>query len=66
VRITDAGAACIQFSARNDLGALDREQAVVMGSDVTQSDSPERFRRAWNRQCLGQSYDVTEAVDRFF
>src|SRR3954466_16032860 len=41
VRVTDAGAACIRYSARNELGAIDRAQAVVVGSEVTQTDTPE-------------------------
>jgi len=67
VRVTDAGAACINYRARDGYGYQDRAQAVVVQGAVTQSDAHDgRFEKAWNRQCLGQSYDVTEAVDRFF
>ena len=64
IRVTDAGAACIHYRS-SDLGPA---QAVVVQGDVTQSGSRDggRFEKTWNRQCLGQSYDVTEAVDRFF
>lgn len=66
VRVTDAGATCIHYRTRDGYGE-GRAQAVVVEGDVTQSGSRDgRFERAWNRQCLGQSYDVTEAVDRFF
>jgi hypothetical protein len=67
VRVTDAGATCIQYRARDGFGTLDQEQAVVVDGSVTQSGKRDgRFRLAWDRQCLGQSYDVTEAVVRFF
>ena len=65
VRVTDAGAACIQYHPAND-AAQRREQAVVVGSEVTRPDTPARLERAWERHCLGPSYDVTGAVDRFF
>jgi len=67
VRVTDAGAACIQYSEHDIHGGMDRAQAVVVEGTVTRSGAHDgRFESAWNRQCLGQSYDVTEAVDRFF
>lgn len=67
VRITDAGAACIQYRARNAVGGVSRAQAVVIGAEVAQSDARDgRFEKEWNRQCLGQAHDVTRAVDRFF
>ena len=67
VRVTDAGAACIRYRARDGYGTVDQAQAVVVDGSVTQSDIRDgRFQRAWDRQCLGQSYDVTEAVVRFF
>lgn len=44
-----------------------RSPAVVVEGAATQGDSRDgRFEKTWNRRCLGQSYDVTEAVDRFF
>ena len=67
VRITDAGAACIQYRARDANGSASRAQAVVQGSEVARSSGgDERFTREWNRQCLGLAHDVTRAVDRFF
>ena len=67
VRITDAGAACIQYRARDGLGGMSRAQAVVLGGDVAQSDRRDgRFEKEWNRQCLGMAHDVSRAVDRFF
>ena len=57
----------LNYRARDGFGYQDRAQAVVVQGAVTQSDAHDgRFEKAWNRQCLGQSYDVTEAVDRFF
>jgi len=68
VRVTDAGAACIHYRAGDGYGDQGRAQAVVVQGDVTRSDPRDggRFEKTWNRQCLGQSYDVTEAVERFF
>ena len=67
VRITDAGAACIQYRARDGLGGMSRAQAVVLGGEVAQSGRRDgRFEKEWNRQCLGLAHDVTHAVDRFF
>ena len=66
-RVPDAGAACIQYRTHDGYGVQDRAQAVVVEGAVTQSGSRDgRFEKAWSRQCLGLSYDVTEAVDRFF
>jgi len=67
VRVTDTGAACIQYRARDDFGTLSSAQAVVIGGKVAQSSARDgRFEKEWNRQCLGSTYDVTGAVDRFF
>jgi hypothetical protein len=67
MQVTDAGAACIQFRTRDGIGGTSRDQAVVVGRDVAQSSARDgRFEKAWNRQCLGQSYDVTGSVDHFF
>ncbi|HVQ13996.1 MAG TPA: hypothetical protein VMS40_10405 [Vicinamibacterales bacterium] len=67
VRVTDTGAACIQYRARDGLGGMSRAQAVVLGGEVAQSDRRDgRFEKEWNRQCLGLAHDVTSAVDRFF
>jgi hypothetical protein len=67
IRVTDAGAACIQFHARDGLGQLSRAEAVVVDGAVAQSGTSDgRFEKAWNRQCLGPTYDVTGAVRYFF
>ena len=67
MHVTDAGAACIQFYIRNHVGTVSRAQAVVMGKQVSQSGASDgRFEKEWNRQCLGQAYDVTDSVDLFF
>jgi hypothetical protein len=67
MRVTDAGAACIQYRTLNSSGELKRGQAVVVGKIVAQDDRrDDRFEKAWNRQCLGPSHDVADAVDRFF
>ncbi len=67
MHVTDAGAACIQFYIRNQVGTVSRAQAVVMGKQVAQSGARDgRFEKEWNRQCLGQAYDVTDSVDLFF
>jgi hypothetical protein len=67
VYVTDAGAACIRYRTRDGSGDMDPAQAVVVSGSVTQSEVRDgRFEIAWNRQCLGHSYDVTDAVDRFF
>src|SRR5215831_5286799 len=49
VRVTDAGAACIQYSARDPSGMVGRAQAVVVGPEVARSDSPAHFHNAWDR-----------------
>ena len=67
IRVTDAGAACIQYHARDAAGSLSRAQAVVVDGAVAQSGSQDgRFEKAWNRQCRGPAYDVTGAVRYFF
>jgi hypothetical protein len=70
VRVTDAGATCIQYRARDQAGGVSHGQAVVHGSEVAQRDARHgedgKFEKEWNRQCLGLSHDVTRAVDRFF
>ena len=67
IRVTDAGAACIEYHARDAAGLLSRAQAVVVDGAVAQSGSPDgRFEKAWNRQCRGPAYDVTGAVRYFF
>jgi hypothetical protein len=67
VRVTDAGAACIQFHARDAGGSVSRAQAVVVDGAVAESESQDgRFEKAWNRQCRGPAYDVTGAVRYFF
>jgi hypothetical protein len=67
MHVTDAGAACIQFYIRSHVGTVSRAQAVVMGKQVAQSSARDgRFEKEWNRQCLGQAYDVTDSVDLFF
>jgi hypothetical protein len=67
MHVTDAGAACIQFHTRDVVGTVSRAQAVVVGKQVAQSSARDgRFAREWNRQCLGQTYDVTDSVDLFF
>lgn len=64
VRVTDSGAACMQYRVAGHGG---RARAVVMGSDIARSDARDnRFELQWNRQCLGLTHDVTSAVDRFF
>jgi len=63
MRVTDTGAACIQYRTLDDRGELRRGQAVVIGKEVAQDDRrDDRFEKAWNRQCLGRAYDVTDAV----
>ena len=67
VRVTDAGAACIRYRARDGFGGMSSAQAVVLSGAVTRSGARDgKFEKTWNRQCLGQAYDVTGAVDRFF
>lgn len=67
VRLTDAGAACIQYRSRDPLGGVQRAQAVVNGSDVANSGARDgRFEKEWSRQCHGLAHDVTASVDRFF
>lgn len=67
MHVTDAGAACIQFHTRDLVGTVSRAQAVVIGKQVAQSAARDgRFEKEWNRQCLGQVYDVTDSVDLFF
>lgn len=67
VRVTDAGAACIEYRARDRFGAMSRSQAVVIDGQVARSDAGDgRFEKEWDRQCLGFTYDVTGAVDGFF
>jgi hypothetical protein len=67
IRVTDTGAACIRYHARDAAGSVSRAQAVVVGGAVSQSEARDgRFQRAWNRQCLGPAYDVTGAVRYFF
>src|SRR4051812_2578699 len=67
VRVTDAGAACIQYRARDSFGVTSLAEAVVVDGKVAQSGAHDgRFEKEWNRQCLGFTYDVTGAVDRFF
>jgi hypothetical protein len=65
VRVTDAGAACMQY--RVEERGEGRAWAVVLGTDVARSDARDgRFQVQWDRQCLGLAHDVTRAVDRFF
>ena len=67
MHVTDAGAACIQFYIRDHVGTVSRAQAVVMGTQVAQSNARDgRFEKEWNRQCRGRAYDVTDSVDLFF
>ena len=67
VRVTDAGAACIHFHSRGDTGRPGGAQAVVADGAIARSDAHDGgFEKQWERRCLGQSYDVTEAVVRFF
>ncbi|HEU4590424.1 MAG TPA: hypothetical protein VFS13_05905 [Steroidobacteraceae bacterium] len=67
MRVTDAGAACIQYRILDAGGRLKRGQAVVVDKEITQDGRHgDRFEKAWNRQCLGPAYDVTDAVDHFF
>jgi len=67
IRVTDAGAACIEYQARDAAGSISQAQAVVVGGAVAESESRDgRFEKAWNRQCLGPAYDVTGAVRYFF
>ena len=67
MHVTDTGAACIQFHTRDHVGTVSRAQAVVIGKLVAQSSARDgRFEKEWNRQCLGQAYDVTSSVDLFF
>ncbi len=67
IRVTDAGAACIQYLARDAAGSFSRAQAVVVDGAVSQSEARDgRFQKAWNRQCLGPAYDVTGSVRYFF
>ena len=67
VRITDAGAACFRYRARDRFGAESHAQAVVRGRDVVSSnDRDGRFDQEWDRQCTGLAFDATSAVDRFF
>jgi hypothetical protein len=65
VRITDTGAACMQY--RVAVGGQVPARAVVLGNDVARSDARDgRFAAEWNRQCLGLAHDLTREVDRFF
>jgi hypothetical protein len=65
VRITDAGAACMEYRVAGSGEGPAR--AVVLGKSVARSDARDgRFEVEWNRQCLGLAHDVTSAVDRFF
>jgi hypothetical protein len=67
VRVTDAGAACIQYRSRDSSGSVNHAQAVVNGRDVAESGRRDgRFEKEWNRQCRGLAHDVTRSVDRFF
>ena len=67
IRVTDAGAACIQYHARDAAGSVNRAQAVVVGGAVEASEARDgQFQKAWNRQCLGPAYDVTGSVRYFF
>jgi hypothetical protein len=67
IRVTDAGAACIQYHALDAAGSVSRAQAVVVGGDVEQSGSRDgRFAKAWDRQCRGPAYDLTGSVRYFF
>lgn len=62
LRVTDGGAACIQYRTLDGGGELQRGQAVVVGTEVALDDRrDDRFEQAWNRQCLGRAYDVTAA-----
>ena len=62
LRVTDGGAACIQYRTLVGGGELQRGQAVVVGTEVALDDRrDDRFEQAWNRQCLGRAYDVTAA-----
>ena len=65
VRVTDAGATCMEYRVGGDDAS--RARAVVLGPDVARSDGRDgKFARQWNRQCLGLAHDVTRDVDRFF
>jgi hypothetical protein len=67
IRVTDAGAACIQYHARNAMGSVNQAQAVVVDGAVAESEARDgRFEKAWNRQCRGPAYDVTGVVRYFF
>jgi hypothetical protein len=67
MHVTDGGAACIRFHTRDRVGTVSRAQAVVIGKQVAKSGTRDgRFEKEWNRQCLGQAYDVTDSVDLFF
>jgi hypothetical protein len=67
MHVTDTGAACIRFRTQDPVGTVSRAQAVVLGKQVAQSGTRDgRFEKEWNRQCLGQAYDVTDSVDLFF
>jgi hypothetical protein len=67
MRVTDAGAACIQYRTLDEVGVLNRGQAVVIGKEIVRDDRHgDRFEQAWNRQCMGPAYDVSQAMDHFF
>lgn len=71
MHVTDAGAACVRFHTRDRIGTVSRAQAVIVGKSVAQSAGrtgarDARFEKEWNRQCLGESHDVTGSVDLFF
>ena len=60
VHITDAGAACITYHARQDAARATKAQAVVHAGRVSGSKDD------WDRHCLGLAFDATRAVDQFF
>lgn len=67
IRVTDTGAACIRYHARDPAGSVSRAEAVVVDGAVAASEARDgRFQKAWNRQCLGPTYDVTGSVRYFF
>jgi hypothetical protein len=64
VHVTRADVVCIEYSARNGFGGMNRESIVVDGTQPYPStDNDSRFFRMWNELCAGQeSWNFTDRV----